>query len=692
MKFTLVFCGIVSAVLVSAAPDLRGYKVLDAAGTAGRNVLRNPAFDEGSEGKEWSLGKEAEISAAYGRNQRGLGLRRTDPGVYSINTQKLRLKPNTKYIAGVWIRNEGFDPALKDCWLGTFGIEWYQGKRNLISSYVKSTGNADWKLYTLEFTTGKDPALEYVMVLFIGKGRTGTASFDDAFVREAGPQWLPAVLSPHTLHLDASGARMEIGSVILGEFSYPQTAKPHMECVAVLRGEDSGFRTERSGLLRENRIAFDFGNIPEGNYSLELILADTVNKVILATRTGLRFQALSPGTQAARKVQIDVFGRMLVNGKPFLPVGLFVGGVNEEDVRNWSHSPFNFVMPYGGAALKWPGEFEKDRDSENLLRALDKLQAAGIRFGCNLLTSYPHFTHPGKSRWDGREIGIDPRVDKIVDVIKNHSATLFYYICDELPASRSREIEERRIQLSRRDPDHPALAVYFQYPDLAFYSNAQDIAGLIFYPVAGRDSRSMELILHNMEAAKTVLEKSNGTMSLWAVGQAFNWGCYEKDRKRYETLYRYPTEHEYIAMALLPAIYGVRGWLFYSYHELRYVPGSMDETEKKIEFCREWPKVCAMGKVLRELEPFLLSLQKAPEVGVETVRGKVKARAFADDSGKQLRVLVTGIGPGASEAVLAVPGSPGLKSRFGKTENLGGGKYRFKGTDICCDILYGKVE
>ena len=55
-----------------------------------------------------------------------------------------------------------------------------------------------------------------------------------------------------------------------------------------------------------------------------------------------------------------------------------------------------------------------------------------------------------------------------------------------------------------------------------------------------------------MEAAKAVIEKSNGTMSLWAVGQAFNWGAYEKDRKRYETQYRYPTEHEYIAMALLP--------------------------------------------------------------------------------------------------------------------------------------------
>lgn len=692
MKHILVLCGIAASAFSLAAMDLREYKTLDSGTLDQRNVVQNPAFDEGSEGKGWVLGKEAVISATHGRNQRGLGIQRTDPKAYSINTQKLKLKPNTKYIAGVWIKNEGFDPNLKNCWLGTFGIEWYKGKQNLISSYVKSTGNADWKLYTIEFTTGKDPDLEYVIVLFVGKGRTGTASFDDVFIREVGAQWLPAVLFPHTTSLDAAHAKMEIGSAILGEFYYPQKQKPQLECIASLHGETFKFTAERDGKIRDNRVSFDFGKLPEGNYRLDLTLADTANKVILAKRTDLKMQAVSSEKSASSKVRIDSFGRMLVDGKPFLPVGLFVGGVNKQDVDLWSKSPFNFVMPYGGAALKWPGENEKNRDSENLTLALDKLQAAGIKFGCNLLTSYPHFEHPQKSWWDGKDIGIDPRVDKIADVIKNHPATLFYYICDEMPAARYREIEERRAQLNRRDPGHPTLAVYFQYPDLPYYSTCQDILGLIFYPITDRKSRSLELIVNNMEAARAVVEKSNGTMSLWAVGQAFNWGAYEKDRKRYETQYRYPTEHEYIAMALLPAIYGAKGYLFYSYQELRYVHGSMDETEKMIEFCREWPKVCAMGKVLRELEPFLLSLKKAPEVKVETAQGKVKARAFVDDSEKQIRVLITGIGPGDADAILTIPGKTDMKSQYGKTENLGGGKYRFKGTDICCDILYGKDD
>ena len=47
----------------------------------------------------------------------------------------------------------------------------------------------------------------------------------------------------------------------------------------------------------------------------------------------------------------------------------------------------------------------------------------------------------------------------------------------------------------------------------------------------------------------------------------------------------------------------------------------------------------------------------------------------------------TGSGPGASETEITVAGTANLKARYGKTESLGGGKYRFKGTDICSDVL-----
>ncbi|MFA6931789.1 MAG: hypothetical protein WCT05_15815, partial [Lentisphaeria bacterium] len=375
------------------------------------------------------------------------------------------------------------------------------------------------------------------------------------------------------------------------------------------------------------------------------------------------------------------------DGKPFLPVGLYAGGVSEEDVETLKNSPFNFVMPYGGAALKWPGAFQKDHDTENLRYALDKLEAAEIKFGCNLITSYESANHALKSWWDGEDIGINERVDKIADVVKDHPATLFYYICDELPASLYRQIEARRSQLNRRDPDHPTFSAYFQYPELSYYSSCQDITGLIFYPIVNSKSTSMELIVSNMEAAREVIRKKNGTMSLWAVGQAFNWGSYGTDRKRYENEYRYPTAEEYISMVVLPAIYGVKGYIFYSYHTLRHVLGSLSVEEKKQEFEREWAKVCAMGQVLRDLEPWLLSLQVAPEVNVKTLKGKVVARALMNEEGSATRILIAGIGPGECEAELTFPANAVMQSKYGKTTSSGNGTYYFKGNNICCDIL-----
>ena len=51
------------------------------------------------------------------------------------------------------------------------------------------------------------------------------------------------------------------------------------------------------------------------------------------------------------------------------------------------------------------------------------------------------------------------------------------------------------------------------------------------------------------------------------------------------------------------------------------------------------------------------------------------------------KVLIVSLGPGKSSADIFVPGKPNLKSRFGKTVNLGGGRYRFTGLHVTSDVL-----
>ena len=132
-------------------------------------------------------------------------------------------------------------------------------------------------------------------------------------------------------------------------------------------------------------------------------------------------------------------------------------------------------------------------------------------------------------------------------------------------------------------------------------------------------------------------------------------------------------------MSLLMAIQGARGFVFYSYFDL-LKPAVLPD------FDRRWKELCNVGTLLRELQPFLYSDETAPAVTVKTIQGTVNAAAYKTADGT-VRVLVTGTGPGASEAEITVAGSANLKARYGKTESLGNGTYRFKGTDICSDVL-----
>jgi len=149
--------------------------------------------------------------------------------------------------------------------------------------------------------------------------------------------------------------------------------------------------------------------------------------------------------------------------------------------------------------------------------------------------------------------------------------------------------------------------------------------------------------------------------------------------------FRDPTEHEMISMSLLCALMGAKGFVYYSYSDLS---GHISPTAKP-DFERRWPEVCRMAGVMQSLAPFILAEQSGPHVAVTVEAGTVLAKGFTD-SGGRVRVLVTGIGPGESRALLTVTPKTPLRSQFGNCTALGAHQYRFRGTDICSDILASK--
>ena len=136
-------------------------------------------------------------------------------------------------------------------------------------------------------------------------------------------------------------------------------------------------------------------------------------------------------------------------------------------------------------------------------------------------------------------------------------------------------------------------------------------------------------------------------------------------------------------MSLFMAILGSKGFIFYAYHD-QLRPEML--ARKDYSFPKRWQEICRVAQQLKDLSGHLLSERKAPATSVRKKTGDVHAASFTDDSGNTA-TLIAAMGPGKSEAVIAVEGKTGLKSKYGKTTSLGGGKYLFRGEGIDSDVL-----
>ena len=88
--------------------------------------------------------------------------------------------------------------------------------------------------------------------------------------------------------------------------------------------------------------------------------------------------------------------------------------------------------------------------------------------------------------------------------------------------------------------------------------------------------------------------------------------------------------------------------------------------------------------MLHTLEPFIMSLENAPQATVTPKEGEVIAKAFAANG--KVAAIISSI-EGKSSAEVLIPGQPNLKSRYGLTKNLGNGRYLYEAAGCDGDIL-----
>lgn len=644
--------------------------------SAAENLLRDPGFEQP---EHWrGLDKTYSFESGSGRNFTGaLVCRRSDPKLYTVPYQTVKLTPGKTYRFGVWVKTEGRlngGGAAVCMEFFTPAGDWV----NTITAPDKVTEADDWKF--IEGTFRLPQTAEYEKLIFryscyLSEKSTGTVYFDNGLVEETEDRCELSLVWPMGRKIYQPDGMLRFSGSRGGEGFSPQDCG-RMTAEAVLTHENGKTYRQTGQPGTDGVFELRFGNLPEGKARLHAVLRRTDPQKLLAElKTEVRVVR-----RPERGVIIDEANRLTVDGKAVMPLGLYVYVTSRRDLDVIADSPFDTILPYNSLDMQFDGA--AGTPEENVKAVLDYLNRRQLKIIFSLTELLPQeVAGPTATRrkW-GNVTGQDEICRRVIEVLKDHPALLAWYMCDETDVAYLKNLIQRRTLITEADSAHPVLGVFYQQESITRYMDCCDLLGVDPYPVKRNRFNSMESI----DAMFQTVQRTR--MPLLGVPQIFNSGIYDPavrkgDTEKFFRDYRYPTEIQMKAMALREVIGGAKGLIFYSFFDLYAGP------EGRKQFERRWPEVCRTGKLLRRLEPYILSVKPAPELQTAVHEGKVAARAFRAEDGR-VCVMVTASGPGKAEAVLTLPPNLNrLVSESGRIRNLGGGKYIFRGQDIDYDVL-----
>ncbi len=582
---------------------------------------------------------------------------RLDPAGYRLpGLAVTTLTPKERYEFGVWVKaqNRGAAPVAV-----TSAVEFTAGNAYRSGVYLEQLeGDRDWTLLRGEFTMpeGADTA---TMIFYLPVGRVGDAWFSEPYlVPVSGIRW-------HVFKRDsfapviASGGpvALRIGSSLLG---------------TPTDGKSVRLEVRRDGaVLHETTLAADAAEwqveFPECVDELELAFTLVGADGQTEAEETLPLRIFPANTAIpANACRIDRFGHATVAGGKFLPVGIYLNQHDarvvpprpiEDEIAILEDSPFNCFMSYD---LMFLGLADSSATgAERTREVLDLASDAGLK-AIVPLTSLDPADHVGITSW--------------VEALRDHPALLAWYVCDEAPALRYPEFRPLRELVNRLDPWHPTWAVFCDHSMVPAYTAFSDIYGFDPYPIHSGPG-SLAAVVADGDAIRETL--GAGPIALWSVPQIFRWGSYNFDGGAGAATTRCPTEKEMRAIALLEAITGARGFIFYSYFDLHVDAATHP-------FAERWVEVCRVAELLRGLEGFLLSERVAPELELTVRSGTVRAAAFAAEDGRKAVLIACAAG---GEAALRIEGGASLRSLYGNSRLQPDGSWLFQSNEADSDVL-----
>ena len=667
MKANGIFAAALAAALgVSAADEFEGYAKREMAEAVDLNAFENATFEDVS--KYGKVNDNVEIGR-FGFN--GNGGMRERPFNKNLTWKlpfKGRLETGRRYVFGADVRPHGkinfqtacdiYSKKLRKCVGGAWG--------------AKSTPLGDgWMHQEVDFVAkGDQDDLDYKFMVFAKVPKDADASdsenyvdVDNISIRLDAPKWYFCNTWPTHNWIFSDKARVRCNSTIVGDFLGKNADAVYAFRLLAADGRELAKRVERAD--EKGNMTPDFGTLGyEGDVTLAVTLYDRLAKLNLGSRT-LALKAVKT-PDATKGLFVRENGVVLKDGKPFMPLGFYTSffyrnKVSKEsleaELKRIHDAGFDSIIEYGTYTL---GKGEPR----------DAFYGLCAKYGIHVLVD--DFKETDFKDLDSRL----PRMRERAEDLVRYPAVMGFYTMDEGPEDFVEHLTKVRRMLNEVSPRH-IVNICNNLLRAAPYLPIADIQGGDRYPISKNRPYSMRSAHLYVKAMRDC-----GSAAIWYAPQAYNWASMErgalKDAELYRKSGREPTENEMLAVALLNASDGVTGFYFYSYFDIFRCPVKEWRLQR-------WEGVCRVGKVLRSLEPFIMS--GCPIVDVPHKDAKDQARVAAMTDGKGTwRVIVVGLGEN-HETRFALPAEYGtLKGRCGFVSREGD-EYVFRAKEYSCDLM-----
>ncbi|MBC7330079.1 hypothetical protein H5T88_06945 [bacterium] len=588
----------------------------------GENIVVNGGFEEEENGAPvgWSIPKD--ITSLDSINPRSgkfsLKYSRTDKNDYRLITQQIPCVPGKLYEASVWVKGENVKSEESTDQGAGFCIEWYdQNGKWLGGTYPHCiAGTFDWQKITTIVRIPKE-AKKVNITLYLRPKNIGTAWFDDVeVVPVASSLFSLALLSPAyrgTILTPTRGKQIK-AKILIDREDYDLTGIP-LRILSELKDGKGNTLAKSEMVLSEEKeaiISLPLPDLKQGEYDFICHLYSKEKEL------GKISERISVMQRMKAKVYIDEKQRLRVDGKPFFPIGLYLGPTEDEHLERISKAGFNTILCYGYGVGQNPEAY------------MERALKYGLKVIYSVKDFYEgtaYFPKMGKS---GLELA-----KEYVLKFRDHPALLAWYINDELPITYIPKLTEMYKLIKSLDPNHPQFQVLYQIPDLEFYYNCTDIMGVDPYPIP---SRPISMV---SEWTSSAVKAMSNAKPVWVVPQIFDWSVYNPANKPRE-----PTFEEKKNMFYQALINGAKGLIAYSYFDLLRTTGGKEAPKELFE--KRWREVCEIVAEIKKIVPVILEGEDLGKLKGIPESEKLQARGILYKG--QLYILIAN----TSDATLSI--------------------------------------